>query len=296
VLLAHHLLAYFWMLQRDRERLSDALKRADVLPLGAAALAGTTFPIDRHFVAMELGFAAISENSMDTVADRDHLIESVAALSLIALHLSRLAEEFVLWSAPEFGFVTLDERFATGSSIMPQKKNPDSMELVRGKSGRVIGDLNTLLVLVKGLPLTYNRDLQEDKEPLFDAFDTVLNSLDIARGVIESVNFHTEKMKASANGGFSTATDIADYLVRKGVPFREAHEVVGEVVNYCEGKGKNLDDLIYAEWQGLDPRFGDDVLEAATVEASVAARTSYGGTAPIRVKEQLEKARALLSS
>jgi argininosuccinate lyase len=294
VLLAHHLLAYFWMLQRDRERLQDAFKRADVLPLGAAALAGTTFPIDRHFVARELGFAAVSENSMDTVADRDHLIESVSALTLIALHLSRLAEEFVLWSAPEFGFIRVADRFATGSSIMPQKKNPDSMELIRGKSGRVVGDLNALIVMVKGLPLTYNRDLQEDKEPLFDAFDTVNASLQIARGVVESVTFHVDKMKESASGGFSTATDIADYLVRKGVPFREAHEIVGKVVNYCEEEGKSLDDLKFVEWQGLDYRFGDDVLDAATVEYSVAARTSYGGTAPIRVAEQLEKALAAL--
>lgn len=291
VLLAHHLLAYFWMFQRDVERLGECYSRANILPLGAAALAGTTFPIDRHFVAAQLGFRTISENSMDTVADRDHLIESVSALTLIALHLSRLAEELVLWSAPEFGFVTLHERFATGSSIMPQKKNPDSMELIRGKSARVIGDLNTLIVLVKGLPLTYNRDLQEDKEPLFDAFDTVLASLQIARGVLESVTFHTAKMKSAAGGGFSTATDVADYLVRKGVPFREAHEVVGKVVNYCEERNRQLDELLYIEWHSLDERFGEDVLEAATVEASVAARTSYGGTAPIRVREQLQKAR-----
>lgn len=294
VLLAHHLLAYFWMFQRDVERLGECYSRANILPLGAAALAGTTFPIDRHFVAAQLGFASISENSMDTVADRDHLIESVSALALIALHLSRLAEELVLWSAPEFGFVTLHERFATGSSIMPQKKNPDSMELIRGKSARVVGDLNALMMLVKGLPLTYNRDLQEDKEPLFDAFDTVLASLQIARGVLESVTFHTAKMKSAAGGGFSTATDVADYLVRKGVPFREAHEVVGEVVNYCEERKRQLDELLYIEWHSLDARFGEDVLEAATVESSVAARTSYGGTAPVRVREQLEKARQVV--
>ncbi len=295
VLLAHHLLAYFWMLQRDAERLADAAKRNDVLPLGAAAMAGTTFPIDRHFVAQELGFKSVSENSMDTVASRDHMIESVSALTMIALHLSRLAEEFVLWSAPEFGFATLDERFSTGSSIMPQKKNPDSMELIRGKSARVVGDLNALIVLVKGLPLTYNRDLQEDKEPLFDAFDTVVSSLQIARGVIESVTFHTEAMKAAAGGGFSTATDVADYLVRHGVPFRAAHEIVGRVVNYCEEHGRQLDQLIYAEWQSIDHRFGDDVTDVVTVEASVAARGSYGGTAPERVAEQLENARRLWS-
>lgn len=293
VLLAHHLLAYFWMLQRDWERLNEAAKRNDVLPLGAAAMAGTTFPIDRHFVARELGFSAVSENSMDTVADRDHMIESVSALTLIALHLSRLAEEFILWSSSEFGFITVADGFSTGSSIMPQKKNPDSMELIRGKSGRVIGDLNALLVIVKGLPLTYNRDLQEDKEPLFDAFETVISSLQIARGVMESVTFHTETMKEAAGGGFSTATDIADYLVRRGIPFREAHEIVGRVVKYCEEKGRSLDQLIYAEWQALDHRFGDDVTDAATVEASVEARGSYGGTAPSRVAEQLENARRI---
>ena len=295
VLLGHHLLAYFWMLQRDAERLADCRRRADVLPLGAAALAGSTFPIDRHFVAAQLGFAAVSENSMDTVASRDHLIEAVAALANIAIHLSRLAEEFVLWSAPEFGFVTLDDRFSTGSSIMPQKKNPDSMELIRGKSGRVVGDLNALLVMCKGLPLTYNRDLQEDKEPLFDAFDTVLASLQIARGVVESAKFHRETMRAAAAGGFSTATDVADYLVRKGVPFREAHEVTGRVVNYCEDKEKTLEDLIYAEWQGLDQRFGDDILDAVTVENSVAARGSFGGTAPQRVVEQLQRAKQVMA-
>ena len=295
VLLAHHLLAYFWMLQRDTERLAEAAKRNDVLPLGAAAMAGTTFPIDRHFVAEQLGFKSVSENSMDTVASRDHMIESVSALTIIALNLSRLAEEFVLWSAPEFGFVTLDERFSTGSSIMPQKKNPDSMELIRGKSGRVVGDLNALIVLVKGLPLTYNRDLQEDKEPLFDAFDTVISSLQIARGVMESVTFHSEAMKAAAGGGFSTATDVADYLVRRGVPFREAHEIVGRAVNYCEENKRTLDQLIYAEWQTIDHRFGDDVTDVVTVEASVAARGSYGGTAPQRVKDQLENARRIWS-
>jgi len=295
VLLAHHLLAYFWMLQRDDERLSEIYRRADVLPLGAAALAGTTFPIDRQFVAFQLGFAAVSLNSMDTVADRDHLIESVGALALIAVHLSRLAEEFVLWSAPEFGFVTLDDRFATGSSIMPQKKNPDSMELVRGKAARVVGDLMSLLTLVKALPLTYNRDLQEDKEPLFDAFDTTLASLQIARGVVESARFHTEKMRAAAAGGFSTATDVADYLVRHAVPFREAHEIVGHVVNYCEEAGKTLEDLTLVEWQGIDERFTPTVLDAVGVENSIRARKSFGGTAPERVREQLERARRVWS-
>ncbi|HEX8234649.1 MAG TPA: argininosuccinate lyase [Abditibacteriaceae bacterium] len=296
VLLAHYLLAYFWMLQRDGERMGEIYRRADVLPLGAAALAGTTFPIDRHFVAQQLGFAAVSENSMDTVADRDHMIESVAALSLLALHLSRLAEEIVLWSTPEWGFVTVDDRFATGSSIMPQKKNPDSMELVRGKSARVVGDLMSLITLVKALPLTYNRDLQEDKEPLFDAFDTAIASTQIARGVMETLRFNVEKMRAAAGGGFSTATDVADYLVRRGVPFREAHEMVGVVVNYCETNGKELMDLSLNEWQTLGEHFDDEVLSVVTVDSSVAARKSYGGTAPEQVRKQLKRAQELLEN
>jgi argininosuccinate lyase len=295
VLLAHHLLAYSWMLQRDSERLGEIYRRADVLPLGAAALAGTTFPIDRHFVAQQLGFAAVSENSMDTVADRDHMIESVSALSLLALHLSRLAEEIVLWSTPEWGFVTVDDRFATGSSIMPQKKNPDSMELIRGKSARVVGDLMSLITLVKALPLTYNRDLQEDKEPLFDAFDTAIASTQIARGVMETLRFNVDKMRAAAGGGFSTATDVADYLVRHGVPFREAHEVVGVVVNYCEINNKELMDLSLDEWQTLGEHFDDEVLSVVTVDSSVAARKSCGGTAPEQVRKQLRRAQELLN-
>ena len=294
ILLSHYLLAYFWMLERDFERLSECAARADVLPLGAAALAGTTFPISREMVAKTLGFAAISENSLDTVADRDHIIESVSALSIIALHLSRLAEEMVLWSTPEWGFARLSDAFSTGSSIMPQKRNPDSMELVRGKSARVFGDLTTLWTLVKALPLTYNRDLQEDKEPLFDAFDTILSSLQIARGVMESVTFNTQKMKQVAGGGFSTATDVADYLVRKGIPFREAHEITGAAVRQCENQGCELENLTLQQWQTLDARFDAGVFEAVSVEGSVAARKSEGGTAPIRVREQLERAKSLL--
>jgi argininosuccinate lyase len=295
VLLAHHLLAYFWMLQRDRERLSQVLERTDVLPLGAAAMAGTTFPIDRDFVARELGFARVSENSMDTVSDRDHMIEAVSALCLVGIHLSRLAEEWIVWSSGEWKFITLDDRFSTGSSIMPQKKNPDSMELVRGKSARVVGDLSALLVMVKGLPLTYNRDLQEDKEPLFDAFDTVLGCLEITRGVLETTSFHTERMKGAAGGGFSTATDVADYLVRLGIPFREAHEITGHAVKFCEDSHKTLDDVSLEEWKSIDSRIDEGVFAAVTVENSVAARKSYGGTAPERVREQLENARGLLA-
>lgn len=295
VLLSHHLLAYFWMLQRDYERLSECLVRADVLPLGAAALAGTTFPIDRHQVAEALGFTSVSVNSLDTVADRDHLIESVSALSLIGLHLSRLAEELVLWSTPEWGFARLSDAFSTGSSIMPQKRNPDSMELVRGKAARVFGDLTTLWSLVKNLPLTYNRDLQEDKEPLFDAFDTVIASLQITRGVVETTVFNVEKMKSVAGGGFATATDVADYLVRRGIPFREAHEITGAAVRLCEDSKRELEDLTLPEWQALDARFDEGVLGAVSVEGSVAARQSFGGTAPERVREQLDSARKLIS-
>ncbi|HEX8551253.1 MAG TPA: argininosuccinate lyase [Abditibacteriaceae bacterium] len=294
VLLSHHLLAYFWMLQRDWQRLEEAHARADVLPLGAAALAGTTFPIDRRFVAQQLGFTDVSANSMDTVASRDHLIESVSALAIIGINLSRLAEEVVLWSTPEWGFVTTHDRFSTGSSIMPQKKNPDSMELVRGKSARVVGDLTTLLVLVKSLPLTYNRDLQEDKEPLFDAFDTTVASLQIARGVVETLKFHTDKMLAVAADGFSTATDVADFLVTRGVPFREAHEITGATVRYCETHGKELHDLTPEEWRTLDAHFDTDMSQVVSVESSVAARNSEGGTAPTQVREQLAKAKALL--
>ncbi len=294
VLLSHHLLAYFWMLQRDFERLNEAFARADVLPLGAAALAGTTFPIDRQMVARTLGFSRVSRNSLDTVADRDHLLESTSALSLVALHLSRLGEELVLWSAPEWGFVRLDDRFSTGSSIMPQKRNPDSMELVRGKAARVFGDFASLWTLVKGLPLTYNRDLQEDKEPLFDAFDTVIASLQISRGALETARFNTGKMLSVAGGGFATATDVADYLVRRGVPFREAHEITGAAVRLCERSERELWDLTLEEWRELDARFEEGVLEAVRVEGSVANRGSEGGTSPQRVREQLEEARALL--
>ncbi|RYX86763.1 argininosuccinate lyase [bacterium] len=295
VLLSHHLLAYFWMLQRDFERLEECFKRADVLPLGAAALAGTTFPIDRQRVAKTLGFARVSRNSLDTVADRDHLLETTSALSIVALHLSRLGEELVLWSAPEWGFVRLADRFSTGSSIMPQKRNPDSMELVRGKAARVFGDFSALWSLVKGLPLTYNRDLQEDKEPLFDAFDTVIASLQISRGVIDTAKFNAEKMLSVAGGGFATATDVADYLVRRGIPFREAHEITGLAVRLCENSSRELWDLSMDEWRELDARFDEGVLEAVRVEGSVAGRQSEGGTAPVRVREQLEEARALLA-
>ena len=296
VLLSHHLLAYFWMLQRDRERLISALNHADVMPLGAAAMAGTTFPINRAFVAQQLGFARVSENSMDTVASRDHLLESTSALTIIALNLSRLAEEWILWSAPEFGFISLDDRFSTGSSIMPQKKNPDSMELIRGKTARVCGAHNTLMMLVKGLPLTYNRDLQEDKEPLFDAFDTVNDCLEIARGVLETTTFHQEKMRAAAGGGFSTATDVADYLVRLGIPFREAHEITGHAVKFCEDNHLTLDDVKIEQWKKIDARIDENVFAAVDVDNSVAARMSAGGTAMPRVREQLAAAQQLLNA
>ncbi|MGB4476653.1 MAG: argininosuccinate lyase, partial [Bacillota bacterium] len=243
ILLSHHLMAYFFMLQRDLERLEDCAKRTNVMPLGAAALAGTTFPIDRERVAKELGFDGITENSIDAVSDRDFVMELLGCISIIMVHLSRFSEEIVLWSSSEFGFVTLDERYSTGSSIMPQKRNPDSAELVRGKSGRVFGNLLALLVTMKGLPLAYNKDMQEDKERLFDSVDTVKGCLTIMERLIDTMVFNAERMRTACAGGFMTATDVADYLVRKGIPFRTAHEIVGKIVLFCEKRGLSFSDL-----------------------------------------------------
>jgi argininosuccinate lyase len=294
ILLSHHLLAYFWMLSRDDSRLADCLKRGDLSPLGAGALAGTPFPIDREFVAHELGFAGVVENSLDAVADRDFGVEFCASASMLMLHLSRLAEEFVLWSSPEFGFVELADAVTTGSSIMPQKKNPDVAELIRGKTGRVYGDLTTLLTLMKGLVLTYNKDMQEDKEPLFDAFDTTLMCVRLMSRLFVGATWKTENMARACRGDFSTATDLADSLAAGGVPFREAHEIIGKIVRDCIGKGRVLEDLTLADLQTFDPRFTDHALLAVQPEASAAARTSRGGTAPEAVRAQLEMAKALL--
>lgn len=294
ILLGHHLMAYFWMLERDKGRFEDCRKRFNVLPLGSGALAGTTFPIDRQFVADTLEFDGVTENSIDSVADRDFVSEFLAACAILAVHLSRFAEEMVIWNVQEFGFVELDDSVATGSSIMPQKKNPDVAELLRGKSARVIGSLMSLLVLQKGLPLAYDRDLQEDKEPLFDAADTVQMSLEVAALMLSTAKFNADRMRFAAQQGFITATDLADHLVRQGVPFRTAHEQVGKLVACCIEQGKGLEDLSLEEIRKFAPSAGDDAASVLTVEASIAARSSYGGTALTEVKRQIEKAKGIL--
>jgi argininosuccinate lyase len=279
VSLAHHLLAYAEMLQRDHARLGEVRQRINQMPLGSAALAGTPFPIDRVWVAEQLGFEGVCRNSMDAVSDRDFAIELTAACALMMLHFSRFAEELVLWSSPLLGFIELPDAFCTGSSIMPQKKNPDVPELVRGKSGRVFGHLMALLTLMKALPLTYNRDMQEDKEPLFDTLDTVQSCLRALTELIPGITVHRETMLRAAAAGFTTATDLADYLVRKGVPFREAHEISGRTVRLCIEQNCTLDSLPLATMQQLDARIGADVSALLTLSASVNARQSLGGTA-----------------
>ncbi|HOF87292.1 MAG TPA: argininosuccinate lyase [Armatimonadota bacterium] len=292
VLAAHHLLAYVWMLARDRERVADARRRINRLPLGAAALAGTQFPIDRAMVARELGFAGVLENSLDAVADRDFAVEFLAACSLTMVHLSRLCEEIILWASQEFAWIELPEGYCTGSSIMPQKKNPDGAELIRGKSGRVFGDLLGLLTALKGLPLAYNKDLQEDKEAAFDALDTTLACLRITAGMLRGITFRRDRTLAALAGEMSAATEIADYLAAKGLPFRDAHHLSGEIVRYAESRGKGLADLSPAELRRFSPLIGDDLPLRLTPQAVVAAKTSHGGTAPERVREQLARARA----
>ncbi len=295
VLLSHHLLAYFEMFQRDVERLQDCYRRTNVMPLGSGALAGVTYPIDRQFVAQQLGFDSITRNSMDAVADRDFMVEQVASLSLVMAHLSRLAEEVIIWSTEEFGFLELDDGFSTGSSIMPQKKNPDIAELVRGKTGRVYGSLLALLTDLKGLPLTYNKDLQEDKEQFFDAVDTVSSSLKMFAGMLATARFREDRMRQVAGGGFSTATDVADYLARKGLPFRQAHEVVGRLVRHCLELRCDITDLSLADLQGFSPLFQED-LYSVTVDSSVQARDVPGGTAPNRVQDAISESRHLLAA
>lgn len=290
VLLAHHLLAYHEMFARDADRFRDAYRRVNVLPLGAGALAGLPYPIDREFIAEQLGFDGITRNSMDTVGDRDFVVEYLAAASLTMAHLSRLAEEIVLWTTSEFGYLTLDDSFTTGSSIMPQKKNPDVAELVRGKVGRVYGHLTHLLVTLKGLPLAYNRDLQEDKEALFDSVDTLLPALTLTAGMLRSATVNAERLREAAAAGFSLATDVADYLVARGVPFREAHEIVGRVVQRCLATGHTLSSLPLDDYRAISPLFDDDVL-SIDVWTSVNARDVPGGTAPRRVEAALDEAR-----
>jgi argininosuccinate lyase len=288
VLLGHHLLAYYEMFERDRGRLEDCYRRVNVMPLGAGALAGTVLPIDRTYVARQLGFDAVSENSMDAVSDRDFAIEFIAACAQIMMHLSRLAEELVIWSSSEFGFITLSDSFTTGSSIMPQKKNPDVAELTRGKTGRVYGSLMALLTLMKGLPLSYNRDLQEDKEPLFDAADTVSMTVTVMAEMLKGVTVHAHTMQQAAEDGFITATDLADYLVRKNIPFRRAHEIVGRAVLRATELECGLGNLSLTEYRKLAPQIDEDVYDAISVRSSVTRRTSYGGTAPGNLKKRLQ--------
>ena len=294
VLLAHHLLAYFQMLQRDLERFRDCLQRVDVMPLGSGALAGSPYPLDRESVAKELGFSRISENSMDAVSDRDFVLEYQAAASIAMMHLSRLAEEIVLWSSAEFGFLELDDAYSTGSSIMPQKKNPDPAELARGRTGKVYGNLLAGLTMMKGLPLTYNRDLQEDKEALFSTVDTLTSTLDVFAGMLATAMFDIERTAQAAAQGFTLATDVADYLARKGIPFREAHRIVGEVVQYAIKQSKDLPQMSLAEYRRFSPLFEDDVRNISAA-SSVAARDIPGGTGPDQVRKQLENARKLLA-
>ncbi len=292
--LGHHLLAYFEMLQRDLDRLLDAFERVNVLPLGAGALAGVPYPIDRQFVADQLGFARISANSIDAVADRDFVVECLSAATLCGIHLSRLSEELVLWSSAEFRYVEMDDAYSTGSSIMPQKKNPDFAELVRGKSGRLLGHLVTLLTVLKGLPLAYNKDLQEDKEPLFDAVDTLADCLEISREMVATLRFNVERMAAAAAQDYTTATDLADYLVKKGMPFRDAHRVVGEIVGRAVAAGRQLSDLDLAQLQQGSSLFVQDALTVLQSESSVNARNVPGGTAVERVRGALKEARRQL--
>ena len=288
VSLGHHLLAYAWMFRRDHERCQDALKRSAVSPLGAAALAGTTFPLDPKAVADELGLFGTFGNSLDAVSDRDFALEALFVGTTVMMHLSRLCEELIIWANPNFGYVALPDAYATGSSIMPQKKNPDVAELMRGKTGRVYGALFTLMTIMKGLPLAYNRDMQEDKEPFFDADRTVSDSLAIMAEMMKVMGFRPERMRQALKLGFLNATELADYLAAKGVPFREAHHVAGSAVALAEKSGRGLEDLTLAELQGLCAQIGPDVAEILTYEAAMRRRNTSGGTSPERVKEQIE--------
>ncbi|MDD3032129.1 MAG: argininosuccinate lyase [Candidatus Caldatribacteriota bacterium] len=294
ILFSHHLLAYFFKFNRDRERLIDLFKRVDVLPLGSAALGGTSYPIDRHFVAKELDFNVVSPNSLDGVSDRDFIIEFLSDASMIMMHLSRFSEEIILWSSQEFDFIELDDSFCTGSSIMPQKKNPDAAELIRGKTGRIYGHLITLLTLMKSLPLAYNHDMQEDKEPLFDSVDILKKSILIMTGMISTMQVKSDNMKKSISGDFSNATELADYLVKKGLPFRDAHRVVGEIVLYCIDKKKSIEQLNLEELHGFQSTFQKDVLTILSPEDVVNSKISYGGTSIQAVKCAIKEAVRLL--
>ena len=291
----HHMLAWNEMLQRDSERLTDCRKRVNIMPLGSAALAGTTYPIDREFTARELGFDRPSSNSLDSVSDRDFAIEFLSWASLLLMHLSRFSEELILWTSSQFDWVDLGDAFCTGSSIMPQKKNPDVPELVRGKTGRVFGSLTSMLTIMKGQPLAYNKDNQEDKEPLFDAIDTVKGCLKVYADMMAQIKLKPDHMREAARRGFSTATDLADYLVRKGVPFRDAHEIVGKAVALGVKTERDLSEMELKELQQFSDAIGDDVFDVLTLEGSVAARNHLGGTAPDKVRDAANRAKDVLN-
>jgi len=294
ILFSHHLMAYFYMFERDKGRMQDLYKRIDVLPLGSAALAGTSFPTDREYVATQLGFNRVSENSLDAVSDRDFILEFLSASAILMMHLSRLSEEIILWSSKEFNFIELDDSFCTGSSIMPQKKNPDAAELIRGKTGRVYGNLINLLTMMKALPLAYNHDMQEDKEPLFDTVSTLETSLFLMSNMVETMQVNKEKMETSTKGDFSTATELADYLVKKGLTFREAHKLVGSIVVYSLENKKNLEDLTLSELKSFHKNFNEKALEILKPQSAVEAKKSFGGTSLKRVEDSIQKAKEIL--
>lgn len=294
ITLAHHMMAYFEMFKRDAARLDDTYKRTNILPLGSGALAGTTYPLDREFVAQELGFDEVSFNSLDAVSDRDFAIELLSALSILMMHLSRFSEEIIIWSSSEFGFIELDDAYSTGSSIMPQKKNPDVAELVRGKTGRIYGSLMALLTTMKALPLAYNKDMQEDKEPLFDAIDNVKMCLPIFTEMLDTMKVRKDNMYKAASGGFTNATDAADYLAKKGVPFRDAHEILGKLVLYCIQNNKSLEELTLEEYKNISNVFEQDIYKAISLEECVNKRSITGGPAKDAVIDHINKAKKLL--
>ena len=296
ILFSHHLMAYFQMFKRDISRIEDFLKRSDEMPLGAGALAGTTFDLDRHFVAKELGFSKPTENSLDSVSDRDFIIELAMIISVISMHLSRFSEEIIIWCTSEFSFINLDDAFATGSSIMPQKKNPDIAELVRGKTGRIYGNLMGILTTMKALPLAYNKDMQEDKEGIFDSIDNIKLSIEIFYLMLDTITVNNEKIYTSMRAGFLNATDVADYLAKHNVPFRQAHKIVGEIVSYCEDKKITIDDMKLEEFHKFSDVFKDDILSEITIENCVNKRNSFGGTSIKNVEMQIENGKKFLET
>ena len=296
ILFSHHLMAYFQMFKRDISRIEDFLKRSDEMPLGAGALAGTTFNLDRHFVAEELGFSKPTENSLDSVSDRDFIIELAMIISVISMHLSRFSEEIIIWCTSEFSFINLDDAFATGSSIMPQKKNPDIAELVRGKTGRIYGNLMGILTTMKALPLAYNKDMQEDKEGIFDSIDNIKLSIEIFYLMLDTITVNNEKIYTSMQAGFLNATDVADYLAKHNVPFRQAHKIVGEIVSYCEDKKIAIDNMKLEEFHKFSDVFKDDILSEITIENCVNKRNSFGGTSIKNVEMQIENGKKFLET